>query len=86
MTRHLFIRAILFWWICSFATASAQETTYYYGSDGSFQGYATQSGVTRHYFGGDGAYEGSSRQYSSDQNLYGDDGRSRSNSIFFNPR
>lgn len=86
MTMHLFIRAILFWWILALATAFAQETEYYYGMDGSFQGYATQSGGTRHYYRGDGAYEGSSRRDSGEQNFYGDDGRSRSNSIFFNPR
>ena len=61
----------------------SQQTQYFYGPDGSFQGYSTQSGDTRHYYGGDGNYQGSSYQKSNEQNFYASDGRTKSGSVFY---
>jgi len=59
------------------------QTQYYYGPDGSFQGYSTQTGDMRHYYGGDGGYQGSSYQKSHDQNFYASDGRTKSGTTFY---
>lgn len=59
------------------------QTQYFYGQDGSFQGYSTQSGDTNHYYGGDGSYQGTSYKKSNDQNFYSSDGRTKSGSIFY---
>jgi hypothetical protein len=59
------------------------QTQYFYGPDGSLQGYSTQSGDTSHYYSGDGNYRGTSYKKSGDENFYSSDRLMKNPSPFY---
>jgi hypothetical protein len=58
------------------------QTQYFYGPDGSLQGYSIQSGDTSQHYSGDGNYRGTSYKKSSDENFYSLDHAMKNGSHF----